>query len=137
MVKIKFDINLIKFISIFGSITRSKVKDCISAEPLIFIVEKGEIAKAIGKGAKNIKKIEQLLKKKIRIIEFNLDIIEFVKNVIAPNKATEIIKEDTKIVISAESSGIKGKIIGRDSKNLQQTKEIVKRYFEIDDIVVK
>ncbi len=137
MKKIKYDINLMKFISLFETLTRAKVKDCISGDPLIFIVNQGEIFKAIGKKASNIKKIEGLLKKKIRIIEFNDDVEIFVKNVIAPIKAENITKEGGVIVINDPSNQVKGKIIGRDSKNINQCKEIVSRYFDVEDIVVK
>ena len=124
--KIKYDINLMKFISLFETLTRSKVKDCIDGNPLIFVVQQGEIAKAIGKKGSNIRKIEGVLRKKIRIIEYNDDLEVFVKNVIAPIKVENITNEDGLVTITDPSTKTKGMIIGRNSSNLQNYKEIVK-----------
>ena len=67
-IKIKFDIELMKFISLFEKITKINAKDCFkSGAKLVFIVNPGYIGKAIGKGGVNIKKLESLFKKKIKI----------------------------------------------------------------------
>lgn len=137
MTRIKYDINLIKFISLFETLTRAKVKDCIYSEQLIFVVKPGEIAKAIGKKAYNIKNMENILKRKIKIVEFNDDVVIFVKNLIAPLKAEKIIKEDNVITISEANNQTKARLIGRESKNLKEYKKIVSRYFDIKDIIVR
>jgi len=138
MTRIKYDINLMKFISFFENLTRSKVKDCIdSGSSLIFVVQKGEIGKAIGKNASNIKKIENLLKRKVRVIEFDEDVAKFVRNVLAPIKVDEVELVDSKVVIRDPNMKTKGMIIGRDASNLKKHKEIVSRYFPIEDIVVE
>jgi transcription termination/antitermination protein NusA len=137
MIKIKYDINLMKYISLFENVTRSKVKDCIDNNGnLIFIVENGEIAKAIGKKAINIKKIEGLLKKKVRVIEFNEDISVFVGNLIRPLQVEDISYENGVVTITDSSNKTKGMIIGRDAVNLKKHKEIVSRYFDLEDIKV-
>jgi len=137
MTKIKYDINLMKFISLFETLTRAKVKDCISNGNLIFVVEKGEIAKAIGKNAVNIKRIEGILKKKIKIVEFNEDIVIFISNLIKPIKVENITNDDGIITITDPSNKTKGMLIGRDSVNLQKYKDIISRYFSIQDIIIK
>jgi transcription termination/antitermination protein NusA len=138
MTRIKYDINLMKFISFFENLTRSKVKDCIdSGSSLIYVVQKGEIGKAIGKNASNIKKVENMLKRKVRVIEFNEDVAKFVRNVLAPIKVEEVELVDSKVVIRDPNMKIKGMIIGRDASNLKKHKEIVSRYFPIEDIVVE
>tara|TARA_B100002003_G_C14081375_1_gene520214 strand:+ start:303 stop:722 length:420 start_codon:yes stop_codon:yes gene_type:complete len=138
MTRIKYDINLMKFISFFENLTRAKVKDCIdSGSSLIFVVQKGEIGKAIGKNASNIKRIENMLKRKVRIIEFDEDVCKFVRNVLAPLKVEEVELVDTKVVIRDNNMKTKGMIIGRDASNLKKHKEIVTRYFPIEDIVVE
>lgn len=137
MHKIVYDQNIMKLISLFESLTQSTVKDCISGNPLIFVVEFGQISKAIGKNGIKVKKFEQMLKKKVRIIEFNSDVRIFVSNLIHPIKVEEIHQEDNKVIISDPSMKIKGKIIGRDSSNLKWINSIAKRYFDISDIIVK
>ena len=130
--KIKYDINLMKFISLFEQITRAKVKDCIDGTPLVFVVYPGEMAKAIGKKAANVNKMEKLLNRKIKIIEFNDDVLKFVKNVIAPLKVEEVVMEEEKVVIKDPDKKKKGIIIGREASNLNKYKAIVNRYFDVD-----
>ena len=134
--KIKFDINLMKFISLFETLTRAKVKDCIEGNTLIFVVKQGEIAKAIGKKASNIYKIEKVLKRKIKVVEFSDDVTIFVKNLIAPLKVEDISEEEGVIIITDPDKKKKGMIIGRDAINLRNNEKIVSRYFEVKEIKV-
>ena len=137
MTKIKFDIEMMKFMSLFETLTRSRVKDIIKYDDSItFIVHPGEIGKAIGKNASNIKRIEKALKKKIRIIEFNEDLERFIRNVIMPIKANEIEIDDKIVTITSPDSKTRGYLIGRAASNLRNYEEIVKRYFDIDEIKV-
>ena len=137
MNKIKYDIDPMKFMAMFESLTHISPKDCISGEPLIFVVNRGDIARAIGKNASNIHRLEGMLKKRVKIIEFNDDVCMFIRNVIAPLKVAEVSLEENKITIKDPDTKVKGMIIGRDSTNLNKTKEIVSRYFEFEDIVVR
>lgn len=135
--KIKYNIELMEFISIFESLTRAKAKDCFMMNDRItYIVEQNEIGKAIGKGGSNIKRLEAMLKKKIRVIEFSSDVCEFIKNIIYPLRVEEIKKEGTDIIIKGQDTKTKGLLIGRDRQNINQTKSIADRFFEISAIKV-
>ena len=134
--KIKFNANLMKLISIFDSITHVSAKDCIDDNIIIFIVNQGDIGKAIGRGGINIKRLERLFKKKIKIIEFNSDPVLFVKNVVSPLKVSEIKLEGSTIVITSPDSKTRGLLIGRGAVNLRGFENIVKRYFPIDEIKI-
>jgi N utilization substance protein A len=123
--------------SIFETVTSVSPKDCISGEPLIFVVNQGDIAKSIGKNASNIHRIENVIKKKVKIVEFNDDICMFIRNFIAPLKVAEVTREENKITIKDNDVKVKGMIIGRDATNLKKLKEIVSRYFEFEDIFVR
>ena len=60
MGRIRFDINTMKFVSLFESLTGARVKDCIELENgLLFVVEAGEMGKAIGRNGVNIKRVEE------------------------------------------------------------------------------
>ena len=57
MSKIVYDQNLLKFMSVFESMTHARVKDCLQAhlidaksefDLVLFIVEPGDMGKAIG-----------------------------------------------------------------------------------------
>ena len=137
MIKIKYDINLMKFISIFETITRAEVKDCFEAgERLVFVVKEGNIGKALGKGGSNVKRLERMLKRKLRIIEFSSDLLQFIQNVVFPSKVKDIVEEEGIVTITPPDSETRGYLIGRGAVNLNVTKEIVKRYFDVKDIRV-
>jgi N utilization substance protein A len=137
MNKIKYDIDLMKYMALFESITHVTPKDCVSGEPLLFVVNQGDIARSIGKNASNLRHIEGLLKRKVKIVEFNDDICAFIRNFIAPLQVAEVVKEENKIFIKDKDMKTKGIIIGRDSSNLKKLKDLVSRYFEFEDIFVR
>ena len=137
LIKIKFDINIMKFISLFESITRASVKDCIEqSKKLIFIVNENQISKAIGKRGLNIKKLEKLLNKKVKVIEYSNDLLQFTQNTLFPQKVKEISEEEGIITITPPDSKTRGMLIGHNAQNLRNTEEIVKRYFPIKEIKV-
>ncbi len=128
--------SLMKYMSLFESITRAKLKDCITNDKLTFIVEEGNISKAIGKRGSNVKMLENVIKKKIRIVEFNNDVADFIKNLIYPINVEDIEEENSVVSIMVNDTKSKGILIGRDRHNLNMIKSIVKRYFKIEDIKV-
>jgi len=136
MSRIKYNIDLMKYMQLFENLTRAKLKDCIANEQLIFIVEENEIGKAIGKGGSNVRRLEGLLNKKIKIAEFNQDVKQFIRNFVMPLQVKDINEEDNIITITGPDTKTKGLLIGRDSKNLNNLKDIVKRYFDVEDIKV-
>ena len=123
-----------KYMQLFENLTRAKLKDCIANEQLIFIVEENEIGKAIGKGGSNVRRLEGLLNKKIKIAEFNPDIKQFIRNFVMPLQVKDINEENNIITLTGSDTRTKGLLIGRESKNLNNLKDIVKRYFTIEDI---
>ncbi len=136
--KIKFDSNVIKHISLFESMTHARVKDCFedSQDTLVFIVEKGDIVKAIGKNGETAKKLKDLIKKKIKIVESSADIKEFIKSLILPLKADKIEQEGDLIYLKSNDVRTKGLLIGKAASNLRNYESIVQRYFPIKEIKV-
>ena len=135
--KIVYDTKLMQWMTLFENLSGVRLKDAfLRNSNVIFIVEKGNLFRAVGKNGATVKKIENLIKKKIRIIEFNEDICKFVDNFIYPIKAEKIEFENKILKIYVHGAGTKGLLIGRESKNLKELKEILSRYFEIDDIKI-
>ncbi len=138
MMKIKYDLNLMKFMSFFESLTNTKLKDCFIDKNglLVFVVEENQIAKAIGKRGINAKNIKQKINRKIKIVEFNPHLEIFVANLISPLSAKEIKIDDKVITITGPDTKTKGLLIGRNGQNLRNYEETVKRYFDINEIKV-
>ena len=132
MVK-KLDIRLINYINLFNSITRVTAKDCFfEDEKLVFMVKEGDLGRALGVKGSKIIKLKNLTKKNIKLIEHSDDIIKFVKNLIYPIDVQKIYKENSTVFIEEPNSRIKGKIYGRDRKNLVHINEILKKYFNCE-----
>ncbi len=138
MMRIKFDVNTIKHMSLFESFTRAKPKDCFfdSNGQLVYVIEPGNMARAIGRNGANIKKFESVLKRKVKIVEFNPDVIRFVSSLIAPAKARDIRIENRIITIKPADMETRGLLIGKSAKNLKNFEKITKKYFDIEEIKV-
>jgi len=127
-----FDKDKIQKINLFENLTNSKVKDILEDERIVFIVEEGELGKALGKHAKNIKMIENMMHKRIKVIEFNHDPLKFAKNFIYPTETENINLNNNIVEIKAKDRKSKGLLIGRDGRNLQELNKIFKEYFKLE-----
>lgn len=138
MTRIKYDAALMKTMSIFENVTRSKIKDSFIDDhgQMVFVVREGEISKAIGKGGQNVKKLEKMLNRKIKIVEFNPQLLRFVRNLIHPIKVKDVEEADKIVTITGFDTRSKGLLIGKGAQNLRNYTQIVKRYFEIEEIKV-
>jgi transcription termination/antitermination protein NusA len=139
MSKITYNAELLKIMTLFETITRSRVKDAFVDDNnlLTFVVSDVEIGKAIGKNAANVKRLENMLKRKIKIVAFNPSATEFVKNLVYPvtNIETELV--DKTIMLKGPDAKTKGFLIGRNQSNIKNTLNIVKKYFkDIENIKV-
>lgn len=137
MARIKYDINLMNYMSLFESHTGAKLKDCIADDDkLLFIVQPGDMGRAIGKNGANIKKLEAMLRKSIRVVEFADDVVQFAKNCIYPLHADDISINENIIAIKCRDSRTRGLLIGRDRKNVNSLKETIGRHFDVKEITV-
>lgn len=137
MSKIVYDSNIMKFMSSFESVTKAKLKDCINeTNRIIFIVEEGELGKAVGKKAANVKKLENYFRKKIKIVEFHPNVLNFIQSFIYPLRLNEIHEEGGIIVMVGPDAQTKGLLIGKNAANLRKLEEYVRRYFDIKEMKV-
>ena len=132
MTRVILNQELMGLSSLMERITKAKVKDCFTDEEgsIFFVVAPGEIGKAIGKGASNIKRLQQELQRKIKIIEYNDNVVEFVKNIIYPLHVQSITEEQGVIVIKETNKKAKSLLIGRQGRNLKLIDRAVKRFFQ-------
>ena len=81
----KYDQQTMQLISMFEQMTGSKLRDCFTVDDLqVFVVERGQIGRAVGRAGANVKKLAAALKSKIKIIEHSTELTEFVKNTVHP-----------------------------------------------------
>lgn len=135
---IKYDTDLIRQINLFEKITGTQVKEFLTfKDKPTYMVQPGQLTKALGKNKANLLKLEKLFQRPIRIIEFNEDMLNFIINLIAPLKVVKITEEEDIVTIVGPDTKTKGLMIGSKAKNLRETEEIVKKYFsELKEIKV-
>ncbi len=140
MTNITLDKSTLGYISVFEKVTRTQVKDCIETpDKLVFVVANGQIRAAIGRRGENVKRLHDMLKKNLDIIEYSDDPATFVKKIFHNFKIKDvkIEKRGNRVhaTVSVESKD-KGKIIGRDGKNLKLAREILNRHHEIQSLSI-
>src|SRR3989338_1974257 len=134
----KLNLDSINNINLFERLTGARVKDCLAQGDgsLWFLVEEGSIKKALGKDNSNINRVGRIMKKKIRIIGFSKDVCIFVRNLIYPNKVDDIKLEEKIVKIVVQDSVIKGRIFGRSRENLKKINDLVKNYFDVEEVKI-
>ncbi len=139
MANIKFDSITIGYITLFEKLTQAKLKDCFTDKNgvLVFLVQEGYIARALGKHGTTAKMVAEKFNKKIKIVEDSEDLIKFIKNLILPYKVDTITVDENIVTLKSEDTGVKGLLIGKSGKNLRNYESIAQRYFEIKEIKVK
>ncbi len=137
MEKVVYSTEMIKIMSMFQSLTKAVLKDCIEGKSqIMFVVQPGEAGKAIGRNAENVKKLAARLKRKIKIVEFSDNTVTFIKNLMHPIKPANIENIEGTIMITPLDLKSRGYIIGKEGINLRTMEQIVKRYFNVKEIKV-
>ena len=133
----KLDNETIHLLAFFEQLTRAKVKDCFfEKEKIVFVVEPGEMSKAIGKQGSNVQRMQRMSKKNIKVVEFNPDIKIFLRNYLLPIKVREITEKEGILEIKMDTMRERGIIIGRERSNLENLKKIIGKYFKVQEIKV-
>ena len=129
-----------KFISMFEHETHARIKDCFvdqKDQALVFVVEPGELGKAVGKQGAHVKRFEQKLRKKVRVIAFHPEKLQFIQNMIMPLRVRSIEETpDGVVIIDGGDARTRGLLIGRAAQNLRNLEENVRRYFKVKEIRV-
>ncbi len=137
---IKLGADEMRYIALFEGLTGARVHDCVGDEDgnkLTFLVRKGDIGLAVGKGGNKIRRARQVIGKGIEVIEYSNDPIEFVKNTLMPAKVkgVKIVeREGKKIAMINVEERDKGIAVGRGGKKIKRAKKLVLRHYGIQDI---
>lgn len=140
MPEIALDNETIGYIRLFEERTGARVKDCLEAEDkLVFIVEPGEIHKAVGPAGTVVERLKEMLKKEIMVVEYSDDPEQFAKNVF-------FAYESKTVVLSPKGKGRhatitvdpvwKARAIGKSGKNLKIARAILMRHTDIHSVSV-
>lgn len=137
MGRVILDKEILGLMDLAGKLTRARIKDCFKENDVVyFIVEKGEIGRAVGKGGSNVRRVGQLVKKRVRFVEYGETAAAFVRNFIYPVKVEEIRAGEGVVEIVGGSRQVNSMLIGRDKSNLKLINKAVRRFFDVEVKVV-
>ena len=138
---VTLDTETIRLVTLFENLTGAGVKDCLVDKEngvIYFVMNEGDVGKAIGKNGSVIKRTENLIKKYIKVFEFSNDLERFVKNLIPRITSVKLKAENGKNIVDVwVDKNDKAIVIGRDGKNLKVYKELLERNHNVNGIVVR
>jgi len=141
--EIKLTAEEMRFIALFQDLTRATVRDCIvdeSENRIIFLVKPGDMGLAIGRNGINIKRLRKLLGRNIEVVEYADTVEKLAKNALAPARVlnVKVLQTPTgkkKVIVTVDPQD-KGIAIGKAGRNVARARMILKRYFDIDSVIV-
>ncbi len=135
--KIVYDTGTMQVMAHFEQMTRARLKDCIISElQVFFIIEQGDIGKAIGPRGAHIRRLEAGLKKKIKMVEFAPELGSFIKNLVYPIDVQVKEQDDGVVVMMPPDLKARGLLIGRNAQTLRAYEAVVQRFFPIKELRV-
>ncbi|MBS7648022.1 MAG: NusA-like transcription termination signal-binding factor [Thermoproteota archaeon] len=142
MSKIKLTNEEMRYIALFESITGATIKDCLidqKGKRIIFIAKEGDMGLAIGKGGKNINLLEKMTSHSIEMVEYADTPEQLIRNALTPARIKNIRiseKSDKKIAIVEVNPRDKAIAIGKNGRTIEKTRMLVRRYFQINHIII-
>jgi N utilization substance protein A len=132
------------YIALFENVTGAVATDCIIDEErdrIIFVVKPGDVGLAIGKHGSRINLVKRMVQKDIEVVEYADNPEAFIRNSFAPARIKEIRITDRldnrKVAVVTVENKDKGIAIGKSGKTAERTRFLAKRYFQIDNVVIR
>ncbi len=140
---IKLTTDQMRLMSLFQNVTGATARDCIEDERqnrVIFVVNPGKMGLAIGKGGSHIKTLQNIIKKNVELVEYDDDPAKFLKNVLNPKLVSEVKinkrPDGSRQAIVMVDPKKKGIVVGREGRNAEKARLLVKRYFDITSVLI-
>jgi N utilization substance protein A len=107
---------------------------------VIFVVNKGQMGLAIGKGGSTIKQLQNMVAKKIELVEFSDDPAEFIRNMLNADMINDVRiserSDGTKQAVVTVDPRKKGAVVGREGRNAEKARLLARRYFQISNVLI-
>jgi N utilization substance protein A len=129
--------------SLFQSITSVTARDCVvddKMDRVIFIVNKGQMGLAIGKGGATIRQLQNVVARKVELVEYSDDASDFVRNMLNPQMVNDVkitVRTDgSKQAVVLVDAKRKGVVVGKEGRNAEKARLLAKRYFQISNVLI-
>lgn len=141
--KIKLTSDELRLMSLFQSVTSVTARDCVvddKMERVIFIVNRGQMGLAIGKGGATIRQLQNVVTKKVELVEYSDDASDFVRNILNPQMVNDVKithrTDGSKQAIVLVDAKRKGIVVGKEGRNAEKARLLAKRYFQISNVLI-
>jgi len=131
----------LQMIALLERQTGARANDVVLAEDsVIFVVQAGDLGRAIGKAGANIAKLRHRFGgKQIDVFEYSDDAAQFLKNVFHPVEVRSVEQVEAggrKVFHVSVDLKNKGLAIGKAGSKIKKARMLAKRYFQADDVKI-
>jgi N utilization substance protein A len=133
-----------RYIEELRILTKSTALDCVIDERfdrVIYVIKKGDMGLAIGKGGENIRRMQNVLGKRIEMVEYSEDFPELVVNIFKPAEIVSIEKntESGQINVYVKKRSDLGIAIGKGGCTIEKARILARRFFgeEIGEVLIE
>ena len=141
--KIKLTSDELRLMSLFHSITSVTARDCVvddKMDRVIFILNKGQMGLAIGKGGATIRQLQNVVARKVELVEYSEDASDFVRNILNPQMVNDVKitqrTDGSKQAVVLVDAKRKGVVVGKEGRNAEKARLLAKRYFQISNVLI-
>lgn len=141
--QVKITADEFRYMALFSEITGVTVRDCIVDDEnhrIIFLVNPGEVGKAIGPRGFFAQQLSRILGKTVEIVGYSDKVEEQVKYALAPARVKDVKLVERpngiKIVYVGVEPADKAIAIGKNGRNVQRARLILRRHFGIESVII-
>lgn len=143
MTRVKLSMDDMGLIARFEQITGVSAVDVVrddDGERIIVVVRAKQLGKAIGKGGINVRAASDAFGRAVDVVEMADTAEDFVKSALAPARveSVKIIehRDGTRIASVTVKSDDRGIAIGREGRNVARARILVRRHFDLNNVVI-
>ena len=139
----RIDLEELRYMSLLQDLTGAMVYRAIvdsDGNRIFYLVDKGDMGKAIGKDGRVVKTLSKILNKEVEIIEYAQDLETMVRNLfpgVTILRVDVVDRKDGKVVYVKVRDDEKGKAIGRDGRVVKRARIVLNKLFNVDKVVIR
>jgi len=128
-----------KFEQITGAAAIDVVRDD-DGDRIIVVVRAKQLGRAIGKGGERVRAASEVFGRTVDVVEMAETVEEFVKSALAPARVEEVKivkqRDGSKVASVTVKNEDRGIAIGREGRNVARARILVKRHFDLSNVVI-
>lgn len=143
MARVKLSMDDMAMIAKFEQITGAAAVDVIrddEGERIIVVVRPKNLGKAIGRRGVTIKAAAEAFGRTVDVVEMADNAEDLVKSALAPARVEDVKiiehKDGTKVASVTVKSDDRGIAIGKDGRNVARARILVRRHFDLNNVVI-